>query len=50
MVIIKARSTEEHVDLVCIPIVEKYDEHSLPFKLMPRRINDTHRYGLEIED
>ncbi|NOY67410.1 MAG: general secretion pathway protein GspF [Gammaproteobacteria bacterium] len=40
----------ENKDLPYMPIVEKYDERSLPFKFMLRRINETHRYGLEIED
>lgn len=40
----------ENKDLPFMPFVEKYDERSLPFKFMLRRINETHRYGLEIED
>ncbi len=40
----------ENKDLAFMPIVEKENEKMLPFKFMLRRINETHRYGLEIED
>jgi hypothetical protein len=40
----------ENKDLPFMKIVERYDERSLPFKFLLRRINDTHRYGLNVED
>jgi len=39
----------ENKDLPFMPIVEKENEKSLPFKFLLRRINETHRYGLEVE-
>lgn len=40
----------ENKDLAFMPVVEKKNEKTLPFKFLLRRINETHRYGLEIED
>ena len=39
----------ENKDLAFMPIVEKENEKSLPFKFLLRRINEMHRYGLEVE-
>ncbi|HEC29756.1 MAG TPA: general secretion pathway protein GspF [Gammaproteobacteria bacterium] len=40
----------ENRDLPFMPIVERENERTLPFKFMLRRINETHRYGLEVEE
>lgn len=40
----------ENKDLPFMDIVENVSEHFLPFKFMLRRINDTHRFGLDVED
>ena len=40
----------QNKDLPFMGIVEKEDEKSLPFKFLLRRINETHRFGLEVED
>jgi hypothetical protein len=40
----------QNKDLSFMGIVEKENEKSLPFKFLLRRINETHRFGLEVED
>jgi hypothetical protein len=40
----------QNTNLPFMGIVEKEDEKSLPFRFLLRRINETHRYGLEVED
>ena len=40
----------ENKDLPFMDIVENVNERFLPFKFMLRRINDTHRFGLDVED
>lgn len=40
----------QNKDLPFMGIVERETEKSLPCKFLLRRINETHRYGLEVED